>query len=65
MIQTLPRIITVLCVVFCCTARPAPARSSQNQTFSLNGLWADMVPPAGPVRLVPPIRKPPCTQRVT
>jgi hypothetical protein len=42
----------ILCVVFCCTARPALAQS--HQTFTLNGLSADVISPAGPVRLGDP-----------
>jgi hypothetical protein len=43
------RVIGALCVVFCCTAGPALAQP--RQTFTLNGLSADVIAPPGPVRL--------------
>lgn len=49
MAHLLLRITTLLCVVFCCTATPAMAQSST--TYTLNGLWADVIAPQGPVRL--------------
>jgi hypothetical protein len=45
----LPHATSVLCVLFCCTARPAAAQTSQ--TYTLNGLSADVISPSGPVRL--------------
>lgn len=47
-IQILLRVTSVLCVLFCCTARPAMAQM-QFQTFVLNGLSAEVISPIGPV----------------
>jgi hypothetical protein len=44
------RVIIALSVVFCCTAI-TPAMAQSSQTYTLNGLWADVISPAGPVRL--------------
>jgi hypothetical protein len=49
MIRVLLRVIGVLSVVFNCTIRPVSAQPTQ--TFTLNGMWVDVIVPAVPVRL--------------
>jgi hypothetical protein len=47
-IHVLLRVTSVLCVLFCCTARPAMAQM-QFQTVILNGLSVEVISPIGPV----------------
>src|SRR5687768_10024107 len=53
MTHYLTRFTTLLCVVFCCTFSCAatPALAQTSQTFTLNGLSADVIWPQGPVRI--------------
>jgi len=56
MTHYLPRLAALVCVVFCCTfscaATPALAQPFfRSQTFTLNGVWADVIFPDNPVRI--------------